>query len=325
MRNAPPSRAVRTPERPVPSSPSAPPVQQPEAPRETIRPCAATEPTRLPAAVERAKKRAEMLRSILRELFVEGQDFVRVGDRLVLTKAGAETLLACFELVAVPAVTERMRLDEDALVSVDGVLRARHGLYEVRCTVTLQSHTGIVVSRASGSANSNESWCSGLSIWDSANSVLKMAEKRALVAATLLAVGGSAVFTQDLEDLCEEQRVALVTSPMPATVPAAQTSQTPQVASARPEVRTPSAAGRQFVPITQRTQPAQRQHFADLDAEIRAMREELRSLDQETLAALDREVQTEQALHRNLKEALEAARKKPPIRTMNPGNDWGDQ
>ena len=325
MRNAPPSRAVRTPERPVPSSPSAPPVQQPEVPRETIRPCAATEPARLPAAVERAKKRAEMLRSILRELFVEGQDFVRVGDRLVLTKAGAETLLACFELVAVPAVTERMKLDEDALVSVDGVLRARHGIYEVRCTVTLQSHTGIVVSRASGSANSNESWCSGLSIWDSANSVLKMAEKRALLAATLLAVGGSAVFTQDLEDLCEEQRAALVTSPMPATVPAAQTSQTPQVASARPEVRMPAAAGRQFVPITQRTQPAQRQHFADLDAEIRAMREELRSLDQEALAALDREVQTEQALHRNLKEALEVARKKPPIRTMNPGNDWGDQ
>lgn len=323
MRNAPPSRAVRTPDRPVPSSPSAPPVQQAEAPRETIRPCAATEPARVYAAVERAKKRAEMLRSILRELFVEAQDFVRVGDRLVLTKAGAETLLACFDLVAVPAVTERMKLDEDALVSVDGVLRARHGLYEVRCTVTLQSHTGIVVSRASGSANSNESWCSGLSIWDSANSVLKMAEKRALVAAVLLAVGGSAVFTQDLEDLCEEQRAALVTSPMPATVPAAP--QTSQVVSARPEVRTPAVAGRQFVPVTQRTQPAQRHHFADLETEIRAMREELRSLDQEALAALDREVQTEQALHRNLKEALEAARKKPPIRTMNPGNDWGDQ
>lgn len=318
MRNAPPSRAVREPARPVPSTPSAPPVQQAEAPRETIRPCAATEPARVYAAVERAKKRAEMLRSILRDLFVEGQDFVRVGDRLVLTKAGAETLLACFELVAVPAVTERMRLDEDALVAVDGVLRARHGLYEVRCTVTLQSHTGIVVSRASGSANSNESWCSGFSIWDSANSVLKMAEKRALVAATLLAVGGSAVFTQDLEDLCEEPKTAAGPSPAPTAA-----AHVERPAITRQEARMPS--GRQFVPVSHRTVTAPRQPFADLETEIRLMREELRSLDQAALAAIDREVQTEEALHQNLKKALDVARKTPRLRSTDPNTDWGDQ
>jgi len=162
------------------------------------------------AAIQRTKARSRYLRTAIRELFIVGQEYLDIGGRWVLTKAGAETLLGCFELVALHSITDRFDLDEDALVAVDGELKARHGYYEARSQCTLQSHTGIVVARASGSANSNESWATGLSVWDAKNPVLKMAEKRALVAAVLVAVGGSAAFTQDLEDFKSQSASAVV-------------------------------------------------------------------------------------------------------------------
>ena len=168
------------------------------------------------AAIQRTKARSRYLRTAIRELFIVGQEYLDIGGKWVLTKAGAETLLGCFELVALHLITDRFELDEDALVAIDGELKARHGYYEARSQCTLQSHTGIVVARASGSANSNESWATGLSVWDAKNPVLKMAEKRALVAAVLVAVGGSAAFTQDLEDLKSQSAVVPVAVDPPA-------------------------------------------------------------------------------------------------------------
>lgn len=191
------------------------------------------------AAIQRTKARSRYLRTAIRELFSVGQEYLDISGRWVLTKAGAETLLGCFELVALHSITDRFELDEDALVAVDGELKARHGYYEARSQCTLQSHTGIVVARASGSANSNESWATGLSVWDAKNPVLKMAEKRALVAAVLVAVGGSAAFTQDLEDFKSHSTVAPVAVDPPAdpvtpAAPAATSSDAKLPVAAKP-------------------------------------------------------------------------------------------
>lgn len=194
------------------------------------------------AAIQRTKARSRYLRTAIRELFVVGQEYLDIGGRWVLTKAGAETLLGCFELVAMHAITERFDLDEDALVSIGSELKARHGYYEARSQCTLQSHTGIVVARASGSANSNESWATGLSVWDAKNPVLKMAEKRALVAAVLVAVGGSATFTQDLEDAQALPAIAAAVGPTVAPVASGVLATGAADAENRPPVATKTVA-----------------------------------------------------------------------------------
>lgn len=50
---------------------------------------------------------------------------------------------------------------------------------------------------------------------DVANTILKMATKRALIAMTLVALGASDIFAQDLEDLTEELRDSIVTADAP--------------------------------------------------------------------------------------------------------------
>jgi hypothetical protein len=55
------------------------------------------------------------------------------------------------------------------------------------------------------------------------NTVLKMACKRALVAATLTATAASDIFTQDVEELVENMRVATAEAPAPAKVAPAAT------------------------------------------------------------------------------------------------------
>ncbi len=65
---------------------------------------------------------------------------------------------------------------------------------------------------------------------DVANTILKMADKRAFVAMTLLATAASDCFSQDLEDLPEEVREAVVAGESPRTVAAPKPKVTEAVA-----------------------------------------------------------------------------------------------
>ena len=56
--------------------------------------------------------------------------------------------------------------------------------------------------------------------YDLDNTILKMAQKRAFVAATLLAVNGSEYFTQDLEDIIDAEFVEVEKKPEPKPEPA---------------------------------------------------------------------------------------------------------
>lgn len=74
--------------------------------------------------------------------------------------------------------------------------------YVVRCDLVKLLATGqeIVFTSGYGSANTREKRNGFNSAFDSANSTLKMAQKRALVSAAISICGGSDLFTQDIED-----------------------------------------------------------------------------------------------------------------------------
>jgi hypothetical protein len=75
--------------------------------------------------------------------------------------------------------------------------------YDTQCTL-VHIPTGEVWAKAvSGSCNNFEAKYRSLNPYDVKNTLEKMSEKRALVAAVLIGVGASDIFTQDLEDLPE--------------------------------------------------------------------------------------------------------------------------
>jgi hypothetical protein len=74
------------------------------------------------------------------------------------------------------------------------------GFYEVKSTCAIWSNQGTLLARASGSCNSLESAFLNQGYSNVKNSILKRAEKRAMVAAVLMASGAGDVFVQDLED-----------------------------------------------------------------------------------------------------------------------------
>ena len=72
--------------------------------------------------------------------------------------------------------------------------------YHYRCTLVRQ---GEMVGQGDGSCNSKEKKYEKqkYKIYDLTNTVCKIAQKRALVAAVLSSCGASAIFTQDIEDM----------------------------------------------------------------------------------------------------------------------------
>ena len=72
--------------------------------------------------------------------------------------------------------------------------------YHYRCTLVRQ---GEVVGQGDGSCNSKEKKYEKQSykVYDLTNTIIKMAQKRALVGAVLSSCGASEFFTQDIEEM----------------------------------------------------------------------------------------------------------------------------
>lgn len=85
--------------------------------------------------------------------------------------------------------------------------------YVVRCTLT-HRESGQVIADACGSASTLEAKYVDRPR-ECENTVLKMASKRAYIAATLLAIGLSDQFTQDMEDMSRETGEEEVEAPAP--------------------------------------------------------------------------------------------------------------
>ncbi len=141
-----------------------------------------------PAEVTR---RTQMLRDYVRNHMVEGEDYgvVPGGTKPTLFKPGAEKLNAVFGLSPLVEVTNREENWDDGFVS-----------YEIKVTL-FNKRSEKVDAEGIGSCNSRERRYKNQDAANIANTVLKMAKKRALVDATLSATRASGMFTQDLEDM----------------------------------------------------------------------------------------------------------------------------
>lgn len=140
---------------------------------------------------EEVTRRTRMLQDYVRHHMVEGEDYgiMPGGSKPTLFKPGAEKLNAVYGLSPIVEVTNRMENWDDGFVA-----------YEVKVTL-LNKRSGQIEAEGIGSCNSRERRYKNQDAAGSANTVLKMAKKRALVDATLSATRASGMFTQDLEDV----------------------------------------------------------------------------------------------------------------------------
>lgn len=133
----------------------------------------------------------------LRSLLKNGRDYGTVSNsaKPVLLKPGAEKILMLTGIRPSFDIVRYMSDEENGLLQ-----------YQVKCELYLEDS---LICEGLGSSNTKESVYTGLNPFDVDNTALKMAKKRALIDATLLAFGISEMFTQDEEilklDPCKEE------------------------------------------------------------------------------------------------------------------------
>lgn len=136
-------------------------------------------------------RRTAMLKDYVREHMSEGEDYgiIPGGNKPTLFKPGAEKLNAVFGLSPLVEINNRIEDWDASFVA-----------YEVKVTL-LNKRTQAIEAEGVGSCNSRERKYKNQDAANVANTILKMAKKRALIDATLSATRASGMFTQDLEDL----------------------------------------------------------------------------------------------------------------------------
>lgn len=137
-----------------------------------------------------ARSRVRELHDLVREYLVEGEDYglMEGASKPILLKPGAEKLCQAFGL--------------SKRVEVIGQLEDWEGgffHYVVRVSLSNKAG-GWLEAEGVGCCNTREARLAGPDVFALANTILKMAEKRALVDAVLSATSTSAMFTQDLEE-----------------------------------------------------------------------------------------------------------------------------
>ena len=157
---------------------------------------------RFVVSMDQLRSQLEQLERFKQQIMVRGVDYGVIPNtpKPTLLKPGAEKLSTAFGLT--PAFTN-VRCVEDW----DNGLFA----YTECCTLTSR-HSGLIVASASGSCNSLERRFrrrDSDAVYELVNTVLKMAQKRALVAAVLIATGGSGTWTQDIEDMEPDQNMVV--------------------------------------------------------------------------------------------------------------------
>ena len=153
----------------------------------------AVQEVELPAerSVEELVQRSQKVLEAQKQAMVKGEHYgvIPGTPKPTLLKPGAEKLCALFML---RPEYEVRSVREEGMISHT----ARCGVFHIP--------TGAKVAEGMGSCNSREKKYRKAEAWDIDNTLLKMACKRALVAAVLVATAASDVFAQDLEDRPEE-------------------------------------------------------------------------------------------------------------------------
>lgn len=146
--------------------------------------------------IRELKSQYDLFRKLQRDVLEEGIDYGFPAGRRSpeqkpsLYKSGAEKLLRLFNLSPSFEIISEKETDDFIM-------------YKFKCI--LRSATGRPIGEGYGACNSREKQGWNANPWAFQNNILKMAKKRSLVDAVLTGLGASNVFTQDIEDLVEEE------------------------------------------------------------------------------------------------------------------------
>lgn len=175
-------------------------------------------PEQQPMTADQIRANVNLIQQVMESVMVDGTHYGKIPgtDNPTLYKPGAEKIMSTFRLAASPEIVD--------LSTADAIR------YRVTCNVT--SPTGQFLGAGVGECSTDEAkykWRSAVSVAefnatpedrrrlkhfrnntaqqvrtepaDLANTVLKMAKKRALVDAILTVTAASDIFTQDVEDM----------------------------------------------------------------------------------------------------------------------------
>ncbi len=144
-----------------------------------------------------ARERINMLQSFVKEMMIPKVDygFIPNCDKPALFKSGAEKLCDIFGFSKQIEILNRVEDWEKGLFH-----------YEVK-TILINKRTGMIEAEGIGSCNSKERKYIKQDSYSIINTILKMAKKRAFVDAVLSATRSSGIFTQDIEDLDDDNIV----------------------------------------------------------------------------------------------------------------------
>lgn len=192
---------------------------------ESVAEIATLQPAELgrPLTADQLKARLFLIQSVMRDVMQDGTDYGKIPgtDKPTLLKPGAEKLCVTFRLAPDDPIV-------DQIPELTGDIR-----YRVR--VPVRTHDGALVAVGIGECSTGEEkyrwrrpvhqnefdnapedmrrvkWTRNGDQWrqvrvtpaDVANTVLKMAHKRAYVHAVIMATAAGAIFTQDIEDMPE--------------------------------------------------------------------------------------------------------------------------
>ena len=160
-----------------------------------------------PANVQSMMTRINDMRAIVQKNLVEGHDYGKIPGcaKPSLWKPGAEKILILFGLTSEYEVMDKVQDYENGFFA-----------FTVR---SFLSRNGQPVTQGVGHANTKEFKYRKGNPYDLANTVLKMAKKRAQVDAVLTVASLSDLFTQDLEDLQEAGQLDTPAKPTPPPAP----------------------------------------------------------------------------------------------------------
>ena len=144
--------------------------------------------------LQEAEQRIQMLQEFVKRYMMPSQDYGMIPgcQKPSLFKPGAEKLTDIFGLSKHVEVLDKVEDWEKPFLH-----------YQVKVTL-VNKRSGYVEAEGIGSANSKENKFARQDTYTIANTLLKMAKKRALIDAVLSATRSSGIFSQDLEDLKAE-------------------------------------------------------------------------------------------------------------------------
>lgn len=140
-------------------------------------------------AVARTMAKIHAFQQVIQQAVVPGHDIgiIPGTDKPTLLKPGAEKIVMMMGLASRYEIMDKVEDYDKGFFS-----------YNIRCTLSRQ---GMDICEGVGNCNSRESKYVKADPYSIANTILKMAKKRAYVDAALSVASLSDIFTQDLEDM----------------------------------------------------------------------------------------------------------------------------